>query len=42
MKKNIKELELYDLDEIITEVEEHAIEVENNLLKLYAEVPAEP
>lgn len=42
MKKNIKELENYDLEELITEVEEHAVEIENNLLKMFAEIPAEP
>ena len=34
MKKNIKEIEALDLEEMISETEKHAVEVENNLLKL--------
>ena len=34
MKKNIKEIETLDLEEMISETEKHAVEVENNLLKL--------
>lgn len=34
MKKNIKELANLDLDDIIAQVEEHAIQVESNFIKL--------
>ena len=34
MKKNIKEIETLDLEEMISETEKHAAVVENNLLKL--------
>ena len=34
MKKNVKELETVDLAEMISVVEQHAVEVENNLLKV--------
>lgn len=37
MKKNLKELEGFDLEELQSEVEEHAVEVEHSLLKLFSE-----
>lgn len=41
MKKNIKELENLDLDEMIQEVENHAVAVENNFIKMFSEEPEE-
>ena len=32
MKKNVKEVETFDLEEMQTLVEQHAVEVENKLL----------
>ena len=37
MKKNIKELEAVDLDEMIHQVEQHANEVEAQFIKMYCE-----
>ena len=37
MKKNIKEIEHLDLEDMITQVEAHSTEVEDNLLKLFGE-----
>ena len=37
MKKNIKELENIDIEDLIAQVETHAVEVENNFLKLFGE-----
>ena len=42
MKKNIKELENIELEELIAQVEEHSVEVENKFLKLFGEtIPEE-
>ena len=37
MKKNIKELENIELEDLIAQVEEHSVEVENKFLKLFGE-----
>jgi len=37
LKKNIKELETVDLDDLINEVETHAVEIEDKLLKMISE-----
>ena len=37
MKKNVKELETMDLDEMIQLVEAHAIEIENRLVKIVSD-----
>ena len=37
MKKNIKELENIDIEDLIAQVETHAVDVENNFLKLFGE-----
>eukprot|EP00347_Sterkiella_histriomuscorum_P006020 403354377 len=37
MKKNIKELENIDIEDLISQVETHAVEVENNFLRLFGE-----
>jgi hypothetical protein len=41
MKKNIKELEHVDLEEMIHQVDEHAKQVELNFLKMFAEEPTD-
>lgn len=42
MKKNIKELENIELDDLIAQVEEHAVDVENKFLKLFGDnIPEE-
>ena len=37
MKKNIKELDIVDLDDIVQAVEQHSVEIENNFIKLYTD-----
>lgn len=37
MKKNIKDLENIDLEELISQVETHANEVESNFIKMESE-----
>ena len=37
MKKNIKELDIVDFDEMVQRVEEEAIKIENNFLQLITE-----
>lgn len=39
MKKNLKELDNYELDELINLVEEHAVEVEDKFIKMFSETP---
>ena len=39
MKKSIKEMDVVDMDELIERVEEEAIRIENEFLKLFPEVP---
>ena len=41
MKKNIRELDVLDLDEMLEKIEQDAVQVEQNLLKMYAEDPEE-
>jgi hypothetical protein len=41
MKKNIKELDNIDLEELIQQVEAHAVEVENKFLRLFGEAREE-
>jgi len=42
MKKNIKELDNIDMDELLEKVESEAVEVENRFLKMFNEEPEEP
>jgi hypothetical protein len=37
MKKNIKELEIVDTDELIEKIEQEANDIETNFLNLYSE-----
>ena len=37
MKKNIKELENIELEDLIQQVETHSVEVETNFLKIFGE-----
>lgn len=37
MKKNIKELDNIELEDLLQQVEEHAVNIENNFLKLFGE-----
>ena len=39
MKKNIKEMEIVEMEEFIERVEEEAVKIENEFLKLFPEVP---
>lgn len=41
MKKCIKELDIVDFEEMVQKIEQEALLVEMNLLKLYAEIPPE-
>ena len=41
MKKNIKELENVDTDEIVEKIEQEAVEIENKFIKLFSEQPEE-
>jgi hypothetical protein len=41
MKKNIKELENIDTDDLYQAVEDHANQVELNLLKIFSQEPVE-
>jgi hypothetical protein len=41
MKKNIKELDSIELEELINQVEAHSIEVENNFLRLFGDAREE-
>ncbi len=39
MKKNIKELEVVDIEELNTRIEEEAVKIENAFCKLFTDVP---
>lgn len=35
MKKNIKELDIVDIEELLTKIEQEAVNIENNFLKMH-------
>ena len=41
MKKNIRELDVLDFDDMLDKIESDAVQVEQNFLKMYAEEPEE-
>lgn len=41
MKKNIKELDNIELEDLLQQVEEHAVNIENNFLQLFGEARQE-